>query len=123
MPLQLTSAIQVGDLDVENYTHVQISSFLFDRRKSCITLEVVEGYLDEDDNFVEGKHSRPSKFLIKDLPQEGTEGEDRYSPADPQYSTMVGGTNGESGELVYNTVANALYQWLIDNGHYAGTIV
>jgi hypothetical protein len=38
------------------------------------------------------------------------------------YDTVVASLPTDGSELIYNGAARVLYQWLIDNGHLAGTI-
>ena len=122
MPLQLTTAIDVGDLDSHDYTHVMITDFYLDTRHRAIQVATAEGYL-VDGTFVRGEKSRDKRFEIMDIPERGVEGEPGHTAADPQYSDMAGETYGHNSKLLYDDVATALYQWMVDQGHYAGTIV
>lgn len=120
MPLQLTTSIDVGDLDTHDYTHVKVVHFALDVRHGAIQFQTSEGYL-VGAQFQRGAHSRDRSWEIRDIPAQGIEGEAEYVAADPQFSTMVG-TQGEDDQLLYDGVAGALYDWLVAKGHYSGTI-
>jgi hypothetical protein len=46
-----------------------------------------------------------------------------YIGIEAEFTTMVASLPTSGSELIYNGAARVLYQWLIDRGHYAGTIV
>jgi len=120
MALQLTVPIDVGDLDSNDYTHVRIIRFALDVMARTIQFQTVEGYI-QNGQFVRGRHGRERGWEIQDIPVQGVEGEPGYVAADPAF-TILAGTQGEDGQRLYDGVANTLYQWLIDHGHYAGII-
>ena len=108
MPLLLTTPYNAGDLD-GSLTHVKITQFGLNPDEGLIDLVTRMGIID-DGNWVykvavEGKTVR--RFTIS--------GED--------YNTMVAAESAAAEEVYYNKVSNLLYQWLIDKGHFVGTIV
>lgn len=106
MPLQLTTEKTVGDLDTNTYTHAKITLYRHDLQTNQIHITVEEGWIDTGE-FIPGKFSDPKVYLI-----EGAE----FAAIAPSLPTS--GT-----ELLYDGVARVLYQHLIDNEGYAGTIV
>lgn len=119
--IQLTTPVSTGDLD-EDYTHVRINRFTLDRRANSIQMDVELGYLDGGE-FVVGQYSSRKLFEIHDYPAQGEEGDPDYTPGSTAYTDLVGGNYGHTDVLLYDDVSTTLYQWLIDNGHYAGSIV
>jgi hypothetical protein len=122
MALQLTTAIDVGVLDVHDYTHVKIQNCNLDAKNKSIQFNTSEGYMSSG-VFQRGMQSRDKNFEIYNRPAKGIEGQEGYVAADPQYDNLVGDIYGEANVLLYDSVASTLYQWLIDNGHYIGAIV
>ena len=109
----LTTPIDTGALD-EDYTHVRVQHFTFNREHKCITFEVAQGYL-VDAKFTEGQHSVRKMLEIVDRPYLETPTAD--------YTEMVGGSYGDEGVLLYDGVSATLDAWLLDNEHYVGTSV
>ena len=109
MPLELTTALDMGAIDAD-YTHVKILNFLLHSEGEFIEMVVAHGTVDGGGAFTVGKRVAgvtPSHFRI--------EGAD--------YATIVSAVTSDTGVPIYNEVARELYQWLIDEGHYIGTIV
>lgn len=107
MPLLLTTPIDVGEADVQDYTHLKITKFAMDLETGSFQIELVPGYL-VDGNFTAG--------VVRDT----------------RALQSVNGTFSVSGQdfvdffiahaTEYNAVRDGLYQWVIDNIR-SGTIV
>lgn len=108
MPIQLTTALDMGAVD-DDYTHVKIMEFTHDALESAILLTVQHGTL-SGQTFVRGKK-------IPNTTQK------TFKVTGQDYTDLVAELPANTTETLYAQVAKALYQWLIDNGHYAGTIV
>lgn len=106
MPIQLTTAISVGDLEAGSLTHVKITRFAVDVQNGEIDLIVTFGRIVES-AFVPTGVKRPDQFCIRGA----------------DYTSIVAATASAQGAILYDEVATNLYQWLIDNNHFAGTIV
>lgn len=107
----LTTPYDPGDLDTQSYTHVQIRRFGLDLRRKAIDLEICYGYLDSG-NFVEGK-SVAKRMLIKDRPNR--------TPATTHFTDLIA-TMGVDSKTVYDQAAEGLYNHLISEGLYPGTL-
>lgn len=109
MPIQLTTAFDPGELDVNDYAYAKIEQFIMYPSAKRIEVMTRLGYIDNGVLVygipLEGKTVK--KFVI--------EGED--------YDTMVAEESVASGEVYYDEVSRLLYQWLLDEGHFSGTIV
>jgi len=46
-----------------------------------------------------------------------------YAVEGEDYGTMIASVSAGAGENYYDKVAGLLYRWLLDKGHYLGTIV
>src|SRR5690349_2582505 len=106
MPLLLDTPLDMGAVD-SDYTHIRIMTFF--KAGDYIQITVQHGTMDGS-NFIPGmviSGITDKKFTI-----EGSE-----------YTTIVSTLTSDVGVPVYNEVTNALYQWLISKGHYAGTII
>lgn len=108
MPIQLTSSYDTGSLDGA-LTHVKVVEWHNVPDSDFINLTVQHGKIVEG-NFVRG------------IPVEGQTVK-HFTISGSDYSTMVASTSAAAGEVYYDKVAGLLYQWLLDNSHYAGTIV
>lgn len=108
--IQLTTPYDPGSLDPgKSYTHVQIKAFHFSLRNQEIELEVEYGYK-ENSVFTSGK-TKVQRHHIKDNALAGT----------MHWSALVA-TVGIAGKSVYRQVGEGLYNHLVDEGIYPGTV-
>lgn len=121
MPIQLTTPKDTGDLDpnAAQYAQVKIVHQGIDVSAKIITLRVELG------NTVNGAWQPgilpPSNYVIKNRPAVMVGGVET-APASPAYDSLVTQLPGNTTESIYAQSADILYQWLLDNGHYVGTI-
>lgn len=116
MPIQLTTAFNPGDLDPgKQYTHLAIRHLEHSLDNQTIRLICKYGVLEEG-SFVAGAMSPTKTHLIQDEPTADPPGTD-YTDL---VATQV--VSGDVDDLVYDVNAKHLYQYLLDNGEYAGTI-
>lgn len=121
MPILLTSSIQTGDLDTSGpYLHVKITDLILDTINKKITVTCFHGN-DSGGIWTQGIKAR-DRFAIKNIPAVLDEDGVEITPADPQYDTIIAIMPG-AGETIYQAASKQLYQWLLDKGHYVGTIV
>lgn len=116
MPILLTTAFDPGDLDPgKSYTHVKIVHLEHDVGGGSIRMICKRGYLDGGD-FVPGAVSPTMVHQVQDQPS--------LEPPGTDYTSLVSETvvSGDVGGLVYDVNAQHLYQYLLDQGAYAGTI-
>lgn len=109
MPIQLTTPFATGALDPGGpYQKAKIAVFSVHVEARLIEIVVHYG------NVVDGAWI-PGMLVpgvtVKTFRIEGS-----------AYDALVAQTSAGAGELYYDKVAGALYQWLLDNGHYAGTV-
>jgi hypothetical protein len=110
MPIQLTSSYSVGAVDPNSpYQQVKVLQFTLHPAGRLIELSVQLG------NTVDG--SWAAGMAIEDKTVK------RFRIIGADYDTLVASASAAAGEVYYDKVAQKLYQWLIDNGHFAGTIV
>jgi len=115
----LTTPFNPGDLDTGTYERVRIISFNLDSVGKRLSLTCQYGnYVNEV--WVAGIAPQ-QHFYIFNLP-DGYDGEGELIPANPAYDDMIAQFPAE-GETIYQGAARELYQWLLDNEHFAGTIV
>ena len=100
MPLQLTTPKSTGDLDPNASSYGWVKNF---------ELVCIHGNDDQAGNWTSGILPTET-FTIQD--ENGI----------PHYTNMFG-VNGVTGTPVLATTSEMFYQWLIDNGKYAGTYV
>jgi hypothetical protein len=113
MPITLTTPIQTGALDPNGpYAEVKISQFLLDTVDKCIWITCQYGNTDEGVWIPSIKAGLvvDRSYCIRD------EGEDT------DYTDMVTAESAAAEEVYYDKVKTILYQWLLDKGHYVGTI-
>jgi len=110
MPLQLTTPLSVGAIDVNSpYQQVKIVEV-----KLCLTA----GYIDlttQAGNTVNGRWTNGMGIEGATVKRFRVEGSD--------YNTMVGAKSLGADDVYYDRVASLLYQCLIDKGHFSGSIV
>lgn len=121
MPIQLATTFKVGDFDEENYTIIKVLKFFWDNVNKTMTLWAYYGRV-AGGKFKAGKRD-PIVIEIVDRPAMGIEGEAGYVPADPQYTALILSAIANANENVYGAVQRYLYQWLLDRGHFTGTLV
>jgi len=108
MPILLTSAFNPGDLDPSvTYPRAKIVNFEIDSEAKFINMSVTYGNVDGEGNWVPGKATPRAEFSL------------RNSDYD---DVVVEVAIPEESYLIYVGAKRVLYQWLIDNGHLAGTI-
>ncbi len=107
--IELTTAFDPGDIAAGDYTHVRIQSFRVDLVKQVIALDTLFGTLSGED-FVAGV----------DVPRATRK---RFHIQGDDYAAMITKLTSAADVLIYDEVARELYQFLIDQGHFAGTVV
>ena len=107
MPVSLTTPKNTGDLDPSSavYAEAKIVFQSIDVEVKAINVKVQYG------NTVSGVWE---KGILKD---------EWFVIKGADYDTVVASSSSAAGEIYYEKVAAVLYQWLIDNGHFVGTIV
>ena len=110
MPILLDSAFAVGDADPTNSPYqetkiVQFGLFSSDQRIDLVT---------QMGNTV-------ADVWKPGIPMEGKTVH-RFSIDGADYDTLVAKTSDAAGEIFYDKCAEHLYQWLLDNDHFEGTI-
>lgn len=101
----LTTAKNTGDLDPNGpYTHVKILYFTFNTKDSFIIAVTAIGYI-ASEVFVEGISNLRKEVMIT--------GQD--------YLDLIAMTP-DSGLTIYAAAAKKLYQYLIDHGHFVGSV-
>ena len=128
----LTTPFDASGIDPAHpsYTHIKIMWMNWDARTSVITMGCYHGYLDGGD-FVMGvevpnvtfKQSQCYNIKVGPTQAELDADPNAGETVTPNYDDMVATLTSAADVLVYEEVANALYQWLLDEGLYAGTIV
>lgn len=110
MPIQLTSSYSVGAADSNSpYQQAKIMQFTLYPAGKQIDLAVQLG------NTTSGVWTSGVGLEGKTVK--------RFTIIGADYDTMATSASAAAGEVYYDKVAAKLYQWLIDNGHFAGTIV
>ena len=113
MPILLTTPVQTGVLDPNGpYLQVKIIQFTLDSIFKRIDL--VCQYGNTDGEWVPG-------IRAGDVADKGFRIEDKDGGTD--YTDMITAISAAADEVYYDKVKAILYQWLIDNSYYAGTIV
>jgi len=111
MPWQLTTAVDVGELDANDYTHVRIARMTYDVNRTTIFVEVEYGRVDGE-NWVGGLKpvSKQTSFQIT-----GEDLDTLINDAEPNAGPPI--------EKTYDAVKRGLYTWLNANGHIAAGAV
>lgn len=109
--IDLTTNHKPGDdwPNEPDYTHVRITRFCIDTVGAQLELWCDYGTI-VDNAFVQGK-SRTATVTIRDTPNNA------------YYTDLVGASPEDDTTLLYDQVSNALYQWLLDQSVFAGSIV
>jgi hypothetical protein len=110
MPIQLTTPVSGGDFEPAALTHAKIVSF-------TLTVELKKILLRAQLGSMANSVFQPAAYLTV-----GATVRD-FEVAGEEYDTMVATEASAEGAVLYDEVSIALYQWLIDKGHFAGTIV
>lgn len=111
MPIQLATPFNGGDLEAAPLTHVKILSFQIELRGTgSIHFYAIRGHV-KNGNFIETTNPIAGKTTYEFL----LRGND--------FKAMTATLTSAPGLLIYDEVANTLYQWLIDHEHFAGIIV
>lgn len=106
MPIRLETPFNPGDLDPgKSYTDVMIEDFTINLVRKRIRLVVARGY-QSGGNWVRGK----SAILKHEITGDDYDAVTSLSPFDPS-------------SLLYDQVARALYEYLIDEGIYPGVVI
>jgi len=109
MPLTLTTPVSSGDLDPNASSYGKIKVIDFQARtvgpRKSLRFYVQLGNEDGEGNWIPGI-SRPKEFSLDS----------------DAFAALAASHTANSGELTYDAVARGLYEWLISEGHYAGTI-
>jgi hypothetical protein len=109
MALLLTTPLTVGGIDASDYTHVRIASFMLDSVENRIYLSIRFGYKNGS-AWVSGVNI--PNITVKDFEISGAD-----------YVAMVANTVGsDASKKIYRQASDKLYQWLIDNNHFIGTV-
>lgn len=110
MPLQLTTPLSVGAIDANSpYQIVKILQLNIYPGAKVIELTLQHG------NVVDG-------VFVPGMAVEGVTVK-RLTVSSPDYETLVAAKSAGADEVYYDKVSNLLYQWLLDNSHFVGTIV
>jgi hypothetical protein len=119
MPLLLTTPVDTGDLDSFSYDRVKIINFRVDVEGEAIEFEVQFGSV-VDNNWVPGLMKRNKRFSIRNEGRLDENG-DLIQGERQEYNEVVSSVS-LTDELIYDGVARVLYQWLLDNDHFVGTL-
>lgn len=113
MPIQLTTAADSGEMGGgATYTHVKIMGWSHEPLQKLIKIGVQFGTMSGEE-FIPG----PS-FMIKSIMIINDPGVPHT-----KYDDLVDGHTTNDGEKTYAAVKRGLYQWMIDESIFAGTIV
>ena len=108
--IQLTTPYVVGATDPNGpYTHVKILKFGADLENMFIQFTAQMGTISGSD-FIKGIRSKGTTLRT-------------FEVINDDFDTLVAKLTSAAGVAIYDEVARELYQYLIDKGEYAGTIV
>lgn len=101
---------------------IKIVDFHMSIVESCLTIITQYGNTSED-VWIAG-NAPGHDITIKNTPaQIHPDDPEQSIPADPSYNILVGTSmTSATGVPIYGEVSDSLYQYLIDKGHYIGTI-
>jgi hypothetical protein len=108
MPIALTTAKDPGDMDVTTYGEVKIVTFSLWPNLNMIDITTEYG------NTVAGEWVRSNL---------GMAAQNQFRVEGSDYAAMVTALSLDGDEPIYVGAARVLYQWLLDAGHFVGTIV
>jgi hypothetical protein len=109
MPINLTTAFDPGDADSGNLTHVRIESLEISLPGKTISFTTRHG------TYAGGTWTDGVK--VRNVTRK------KFTITGDDYDDMIAKTASGADAKVYDDVAKHLYQWLIDEGHFTGTIV
>ena len=107
MSILLNTPLNPGDLDpgvVSGYQEVKILSFKLDTERNRIELNCAYG------NTVSGIFKR------------GIAQDNFYVITNSGYQELIASGTPEEGETIYEAAGRELYEWLLSNGYFLGTI-
>lgn len=110
MPLQLTTPFDSGNFDTVDYEYVKIVEFTLNTSKKFIKIVCEYGNI-VDDVWTHSDMSPTQIHIIADTLE------------DSHFSDLVSTTPPDTTSSIYDHAATKLYQWLIDQDVYSGTIV
>lgn len=117
MELLLTTPV---DVDAVSCTKVKIIAATVDYRGDFIRMECQFGNTSGSD-WVES--SRVDAHVIRDVAQVGESGDDWYVAPTTKLNDFKTTSSSNNGEMSYDAIERSLYQYLIDEAIYPGTIV
>lgn len=109
MTIELTTAFDPGDIAEGSYTHVKVISFVVDIRRKAIMIDTLYG-VESGGEFTDGV----------EVPRSTRK---RFKITGNDFDAMVSKLTSAADVLIYDEVARELYQWLLDKGHFAGSII
>jgi len=109
MPIELTEPFAVGSLDEEDYTHAKIVSFQVSTQDKLMRLTVRLG------TYVGGVFKAGMVVKQKTIQQIEITGDD--------YDLLVGKLTSAQGAKIYDELAREMMIYLINKGHYSGSVV
>lgn len=118
--LVLSSPLSVGDADATQYTHVRITMLVWDSEREQIDMYTRAGTVDSG-TFVPGVEivGVTSKRISVANTQTEIDGE---AVELNKYDDFVAKLTSSSGVAIYDEVARECYQFMVDEGIYAGSI-
>ncbi|NIQ91010.1 MAG: hypothetical protein GWM98_04670 [Nitrospinaceae bacterium] len=109
MPIDLTADFDPGDADSGSYTHVGITAVQVRTEDKVIQFTTKYGTY-PGSVFTPGVNIRG--VTVKTFDVTGAD-----------YDSIVAELCSSTSAKVYDEVARLLYEWLISEGHFAGTVV
>lgn len=110
MPLALTTPYDPGDGEAGTYAHVKLKNLVLNISQGQGHFDVIYG------NEVSGVFTEGAVQPFATKPM-------THFIAGADMLTIISVPAASTSETVEDHVARALYQWLIDEGHFVGTIV
>ena len=129
MPIQLTTPKSVGDLDPGapsgqyNQAKIVAQTLKTEEKQIMITVQVGNTV---DGSWRKGVMPQQTYTIMNGADHEDPEhpGDPNYIiPGVPDYDNLVSELPANTTDPIYDHAAKALYQYLIDQGLYVGTIV
>lgn len=123
MPFLLTTAISPGDLEDFNYDRIKIVNFGLKTELKRVTFTIEYGTV-QDNMWTTGRFQPagfPKEYMIHDINNQ-VDGSGEALPDSTDFTDMMTSLPSDAEELLYDGVSRILYQWLIDNDHFDGTI-
>jgi hypothetical protein len=124
MPIQLTTPVTVGALDPQaangQYTQVRICNLEFDFVRQSIALHCIYGNTVGGD-WISGK--KDNRISVSNSPPLYNDDGVIPDTGNTAYDDVIATAPTDDTTPLYTQVGDALYQWLIDSGYFAGTVV